>query len=72
MTKKKFDRLVEYLRVAALELYEDHDLGFPETFEDFCRAMWQDDMDMETWNVNREYYRGALHEAWLKTKPLSP
>ena len=66
LTDIEHERLVKHLTEAGKELFEDHDLGFPQTFEEFMLAMWQDDLDMETWEATREEYTDALRAAYRR------
>ena len=64
MTKRKHTKLIAHLIDAGQELFADHDLGFPQTCDGFMCAMWQNDMDMKTWDATREEYTEALSEAY--------
>ena len=64
MTDDQLFILIDELLEAANDLYLDHDLGFPQTYEDFERAMWQDDTHMNQWEVTREDYTNAMRVAY--------
>jgi hypothetical protein len=71
MRQREYTRLVRHLVSASAELFQDHDLGFPQTRDEYMRAMWQEDTEMKHWKATREDYTDALREAYDIVKVYS-
>jgi hypothetical protein len=75
MNEKQFRALVRHLTEAAHEAFDNCAVDErPDIYQEFERAMWQDDRDMEKWEATRDEYMDAMslaYDAWQKIQAVA-